>query len=130
MTEYYMLMYIWAQVPQCESKDKSRMISDWRRINRDNITLVEYYLVKKSDIFDYLEKCGFDKERLRKGVEYFRMNPDKKKVLTDFGFKFVTSRQFKESPVNVCIEKSVYNKICKAHRFIGKYDYESFKTQD
>lgn len=121
-TEYYILMYLWALVPQYKQGDK--MVSEWEKIKEDNITLVEYYVVKKSDIFQYLEECGFDKERLRNAVKYLRENADKDFVKTKFGFKFVISRQFRECPVNICIEKRVYNKICKLHRFVGMYDYE------
>lgn len=121
-TEYYILMYLWAQVPQYEKDGK--MVSEWQKINENNITLIEYYLVKKSDIFKYLEECGFDRERLKKAVEYLRSHPETDRVATNHGFKFVISRGFKECPVNICIEKKVYNKICKLHRFVGKYDYE------
>lgn len=124
-TEYYILMYLWAQVPQYEKEGK--MVSEWQKIKEGNITLVEYYLVKKSDIFDYLKNCGFDRERLKKAVDYLRNNPSIDRVNTPYGFKFVISRSFKECPVNICIERKVYNKICKLHRFVGKFDYESLK---
>lgn len=122
-TEYYILMYLWAQVPQYEKDGK--MVSEWQKISENNITLIEYYLVKKSDIFKYLEDCGFTKDRLKAAVEYLRSHPETDRVTTNHGFKFVISRGFKECPVNLCIEKKVYNKICKLHRFVGKYDYES-----
>ena len=116
-------MYLWAQVPQYEKDGK--MVSEWQKISENNITLIEYYLVKKSDIFKYLESCGFTKDRLKAAVEYLRSHPETDRVTTSHGFKFVISRGFKECPVNLCIEKKVYNKICKLHRFVGKYDYES-----
>ena len=121
-TEYYILMYLWAQVHQYEKDGK--MVSEWQKIKENNITLVEYYLVKKSDIFAYLEECGFTKERLRNAVKYLRNTPNVDRVNTKHGFKFVISRSFKECPVNICIEKRIYNKICKLHRFVGKFDYE------
>ena len=119
-TEYYILMYIWALVPQTENN--GRIFSDWKSIKDDNITLVEYFIVKKSDIFSYLEKCGFDEGRLRDAVRYLRENNDVDRVNTEHGFKFVISRKFKECPVNVCIERDVYKKICKMHGFAGKFD--------
>jgi len=127
-TEYYILMYLWAQVPQYEKDGK--MVSEWQKIREDNITMLEYYIVKKSDIYEYLQKCGFDKQRLRKAVKYLRTHPDTNKVQTNHGFKFVISRGFKECPVNICIEKRVYNKICKLHRYVGKYDYEKLIDYD
>jgi hypothetical protein len=121
-TEYYMLMYLWASVPQYYKDGK--LVSEWSHIKSDNITLIEYFLVKKSDILQYLKDCGFDKERLRNGVKYLRENTDKNVIKTNFGFKFVISRQFSECPVNICIERRIYNKICKLHRFVTKFDYE------
>lgn len=125
-TEYYMLMYLWAQVPQAMVNGKIK--PEWDKITRNNISLVEYYLVKKSDIFDYLKSVGFDKNRLRNGVKYLREHPEVNKIETKYGFKFVISRGFKECPVNICIEKQVYNKICKLHRFVGKYDFEDLSN--
>ena len=124
-TEYYILMYLWAQVPQYEKEGK--MCSEWQKIKDGNISLIEYYLVKKSDIFAYLEECGFTKERLRNAVRYLRDNPNVDRVTTKYGFKFVISRSFRECPVNICIEKRVYNKICKLHRYVGKFDYENLE---
>jgi hypothetical protein len=121
-TEYYMLMYLWANVPTYYDNNK-KLLSDWSKIKYDNITLIEYYLVKKDNILDYINKCGFDKDRLHKAVKYLRENPNVDRVPTKYGFKFVISRQFKECPVNICIDKSVYNKICTIHRHVGKFDY-------
>jgi hypothetical protein len=120
-TEYYMLMYLWAQVPSYYDKE-NRFTSDWSKINSDNITLIEYYLVKKDNILKYLNDCGFDKDRLHNAVKYLRENGNVNKVQTKYGFKFTISRQFRECPVNVCIDKTVYNKICTQHKFVGKYD--------
>lgn len=122
-TEYYILMYLWALVPQQIDREGKANVM-WEKIKEDNITLVEYYIVKKDDIFKYLEECGFDEQRLRDGVKYLREHPEKDNVKTKFGFKFVISRQFRECPVNICIEKRIYNKICILHRFVGKFDYE------
>ena len=90
-TEYYILMYLWALVPQTIDRNGKADVM-WEEIKEDNITLVEYYIVKKSDIFKYLEECGFDKQRLRDGVKYLREHPEKDFVKTKFGFKFVISR--------------------------------------
>ena len=121
-TEYYILMYLWASIPQYYEDDK--MVIEWQKINEDSITLIEYFLVKKSDIMEYIKDCGFDKKRLMDGVKYLREHEDKTRVQTKFGFKFVISRQFKECPVNLCIERRIYKKLCKLHRFVTKYDYE------
>lgn len=120
-TEYYMLMYVWAEVPQTiESKN---LKAEWGLINQDNLSLTEYFLVKKQDIMDYLESCGFNKNRLKEGVKYLRNNTDQKKVKTKYGFDFVISRQLKECPVNLCIRRDVYKKICIKHGYAQKYDY-------
>ena len=121
-TEYYILMYLWALVPQ--HKEVNKIVSEWKEIREDNISLVEYYLVKKSDILKYLEDCGFDEDRLRRGIEYMRKNQNNRVLRTRYGFKFVISPDKRECPVNICIDKSIYNKICKLHRFVGKFDYE------
>jgi hypothetical protein len=122
-TEYYMLMYLYALVPQKEVVDK--IVTEWEKINKENISLVEYFLVKKTDIMSYLKDCGFDEERLREGVKYLREHPEKEYVKTKFGFKFVISRQLKECPVNLCIERRIYDKICLAHKYVTKFDYKS-----
>jgi hypothetical protein len=122
-TEYYNLMYLWANVPTYYD-NTNKLISDWSKIKSNNITLIEYYLVKKDNILSYLNECGFDKDRLHKAVKYLRDNTNINRVKTKYGFKFVISRQFKECPVNVCIDKDIYNKICTLHRYVGKYDYE------
>ena len=79
--------------------------------------LKEYRLSPVIDVGDFETK-------LRNAVKYLRNTPNVDRVNTKYGFKFVISRSFKECPVNICIEKRIYNKICKLHRFVGKFDYE------
>ena len=122
-TEYYILMYLWASVPGQYREDDRKIVDyEWALINRNNIGLVEYYIVSKRDIMKYLDDCGFPEERLRRGVNYLRNNPSVDKVETQYGFKFVISRSFRECPVNVCINKSIYNRICLLHGYAEKFD--------
>ena len=122
-TEYYILMYIWASVPGKYKDSNTKYVDyDWKMIDRKNIGLVEYYIVSKKDILKYFSDCGFPEERLRNGVRYFRDNPGVDKIETQYGFKFVISRNFRECPINVCIDKSVYNRICLLHGYAEKYD--------
>lgn len=120
-TEYYMLMYVWAEVPQ--TVEFGMITSQWEMVNRNNISLVEYFLVKKQDIINYLEKCGFNKKRLKDGVKYLRENTKERRITTKYGFDFVISRQLKECPVNLCIRRNVYKEICIKHGYAQKYDY-------
>jgi len=108
-TEYYVLMYLYADV------DSSR----WMDIKEDNISLLEYYIVGKRDIMKYVNDCGFPRERLLDGVRYLRQHPEMTRVKTSYDFSFVISRQFKECPVNLCIHRNVYDKIAVRHGFVN-----------
>lgn len=127
-TEYYMLMYLWATIPQ-RYNNKNEIEIEWKYINSKNITLVEYFLVKKSKIIEYLEQCGFDKDRLREAAKYTREHTDKeneeiqKKCFNTYGFKFTINRSFPENPVNICIKRDVYKKICVLRDSATRCDY-------
>lgn len=119
-TEYYMLMYLWATVPQTVTNEI--LNAEWSKINRKNITLIEYILVEKQKIKEYLKECGFDENRLRNGANYIREHDDTDSYKTKHGFKFVISRNLKECPVNLCINRSVYLKLCAKHGYASQFD--------
>lgn len=112
-TEYYMLVYLKADIPNMED-DKP----DWRKITRDNITQAEYLLIKKYDILDYLNSIGFDKQRLQRGCNYLRSHNDRKRFDLSDDAKLVISRQFKECPVNAVIAKDRLMELSKMHGFV------------
>lgn len=119
-SEYYMLMYLWAGVPQTVVNGKLK--AEWKEIKRNNISLVEFYLVEKKKLQEYIKECGFDGERLKKGANYLREHMELDEVPTKYGFKFKISRKLRECPVNLCIDRQVYNKICTMHGYANKFD--------
>lgn len=105
-TQYYMLIYLKGNV------------SSWKDITEDNITEVEYYLVSKESIKNYLFSKGYGEEELRDLVAEIREDDDFQRKNTPHGFSFVISRKFIECPINVVISREVYDKIATFHRIV------------
>lgn len=131
-TKYYIIMYPHAEVQMYyrfnNNHNKKELLPEWVDITEENITGIEYYIIKKSNIMKYLEeKCGFDEKRLRNGVKYLRENKEVESIPIGHGVKFVKVKM-QESPINLCIERWVFNDICEKHGFASKFDNERNKN--
>lgn len=127
-TEYYIIMYPHAEVQMFyrfnNNHNEKELLPEWVDITEKKITGIEYYIIKKTDIMKYLEeKCGFDEERLRKGVKYLRENKEVYSISIGHGVRFIKV-ETQERPINLCIERRVFNDICKKRGFASKFDYE------
>lgn len=99
-TEYYMLM--WLTTPYSKK--------EWYKVNYDSIQKIDFALVSKNRIFEYLKENGLTKDELRKGCEKIRSIDDK--IATDIkGIDYTYSKQFAEKPINIKMCKDIYKKI-------------------
>lgn len=106
-TEYYLLGWIWADVPSTGYK-KGYQTYDWKSITKDNITRIELYLIKGQNIKNYLFEKGWTTERIirqdKKIRERGRTEP-KVKWIDNFKFTITTDESRPETPINIVIRK-------------------------
>lgn len=120
VTEYYLLLY-----PRSQKYYEEMQVAD-------DIDYIEYYLVKKTDIMDFLNSRGYDKERLKEVSDGMREEyiQEVRKGNGDPGtlrwnsdsqnFYFTLSGTLAEEPVNVVIKRQVYEHYSRAKGKIEK----------
>lgn len=102
-TQYYLLLWPYATVRDTNSTAPL--------FYEEDITKVDYVLVKRESVLRFLALKGFDKERLKKAVCYMRENVFtseqqdelKKRYKEKVGFYFMITRNLPETPVNVIL---------------------------
>ena len=107
-TEYYLMVWIHATKYD---------------FSKDDITWLEYALVKRSDIFRWLETQGLTKESLRKKDSLIRSTITQKGNIDkvdnkDYWFSY--SPQLGECPINLVIRKKIYLQFAVLH---GEFNY-------
>lgn len=127
-TEYYML--IWPNV-KCIKQDKQWIRKDIKKLQKDDFTIVEAFLVPKQGIRMELERRGYDREHLilyaQKMREMCSGKTDMKKETVDDEIEFSYSGQLAEKPVNVVIRKSLLQKLAKGIYLISADGYAVLK---
>ena len=80
--------------------------------NECEILNAEIALVMKDDIFKYLEKNGWTKDKLRIKANNIRNNNDKSfGDIAENGLKFSFSKKLPEQPINVLLSRETYEKF-------------------
>lgn len=127
-TEYYML--IWPNV-KCIQQGNQWIRKDIKNIEKDDFTIIEAMLVRKTDIRNALEKKGYDRKYL---LEYARRirnlysndEARKEEKLTD-DVKISFSGQLAEKPVNLVIQKKLLKKLAQGIYLISSDGYATIK---
>lgn len=112
-TEYYQVMWVWADVSKI-----GKWNYNWEEINRNNITKIEGYVIKKSVLQNYLNDLDLTKEKL------FSMRNDllkskEKYYLDDQKTRIQISFQLPEKPMNVIIDAEKL-KALSTHHFVQR----------
>lgn len=104
VTEYYMCIWLHAKTYNFKAED---------------ITWLEYALVSRKKILDYLDKeCNLSIERLRQDDDYIRENVTKQGPVgkdKEKDYWFFYSPQLGERPINLVVRKRVYLKLADLH---------------
>lgn len=127
-TEYYML--IWPNV-KCIQRGNQWIRIDIKNLEKDDFTIIEAMLVRKTDIRSALEEKGYDRKYL---LEYARRirslysNDDarKEEKLTD-DVKISFSGQLAEKPINLVIRKEFLKNLAKRIYLIASDGYATIK---
>ncbi len=129
-TEYYML--IWPNV-KCYRSDigKQWIRKDLDTLHKDDFTIVEAMLVKKSNLRNALEKQGYGRSHLIEYAKRFRnmyekSNQKEEEQLID-NIKISLSGQLAEKPVNLVIRKELLKGLAKAIYLISADGYAKIK---
>lgn len=108
ITEYYLMVWIHATKYD---------------FTKDDITWLEYALVRRSDIYKWLETQGLTKEKLREKDSIIRSTITQKGNIEKYDNKdywFSYSPQLGECPINLVIRKKIYLKFALLH---GEFSY-------
>lgn len=106
-TEYYLVLWIWADVDAV-----GREKYDWRQISEDTITKVEGVFLSKKSMREYASRLGVTPSVFRKLREDVSRNNNKK--LSDGGRIFLSS-QLSEQPMNLLIKKEQLIRMATYH---------------
>lgn len=107
-TQYYLLLYPRSQKYYTDMK------------SADDIDYIEYYLVERDKILNYLESKGYSKQRIMETVadmrrDYFDGDKGLNEDTCDPNFRFYLTGTLAEQPVNVVIKREIYDKISILH---------------
>lgn len=103
LTEYYLMVWIHATKYD---------------FSKDDITWLEYALVRRSDIYKWLETQGLTKNKLREKDSLIRSTTTQKgniDKLDNKDYWFSYSPQLGECPINLVIRKKVYLQFALLH---------------
>ena len=127
-TEYYML--IWPNV-RCTQERGQWVRKEIRDIRREDFTIVESMMIKKSDIRDRLCKQGYDRLHLIEYAKRYRELCEKKtgrqeEDILD-GIKIMFSGQLAERPINLVIRKELLIEMAKRVYLISADGFATIK---
>lgn len=115
-TEYYHIMWIWADVSK-----KGQFKYTWQEINQQNITKVKGLFIKKSVIQNYLSELNIRQQNL--WVLRSQLQTRKKPIIQLDSFsKVMISHYLKEKPMNIVIN-------AKKLEELASYQYEQLVEQ-
>ena len=123
-TEYYML--IWPNV-KCIRQGDQWIRKDIQNLSKDDFTIVEAMLIKKSDIRMELAKQGYDRGRLIERAKQFRalygmaVQKQDEPLINNVRISF--SGQLAEKPVNLVIRKELLRRLAKGIYLISSDGY-------
>ena len=106
-----------------DSLDTTHYLFCWlsatkRWFGKDDIKWLEYALVRKADLIEYLESEGLTKEHIIKNRDWILKNVHEKGAVgknKHKDFYFYYSPQFVERPVNIIVKKDVYLNLSLLH---------------
>lgn len=109
-TEYYLFGWLnKADIPYIE--DFNRYDTD--KITKDNIKELDWALVEKKKIFNFLEDKGWTAEKLAKQDTRIRENGRVRTKEFIDGISFRYSDTYIEKPINILLKKDIYLKLSK-----------------
>ena len=106
-----------------DSLDTTHYLFCWlsatkRWFGKDDIKWLEYALVRKADLIEYLESENLTKEHIIKNRDWILKNVHEKGAVgknKHKDFYFYYSPQFVERPVNIIVKKDVYLNLSLLH---------------
>lgn len=106
-----------------DSLDTTHYLFCWlsatkRWFGKDDIKWLEYALVRKADLIEYLESEDLTKEHIIKNRDWILKNVHEKGAVgknKHKDFYFYYSPQFVERPVNIIVKKDVYLNLSLIH---------------
>ena len=114
-TEYYLFGWILkADIPYIEGEKRY----DTDKITKDNIKSIQWALVKRSDIIEFLENKGWTLERLSEQAEKMRKQDFLKTKEFIDGLLFSYSNSYFEKSITVLLKKETYINISRLHGII------------
>ena len=127
-TEYYML--IWPNI-KCNLQNGKWIRKEIKDIRKDDFTIIEALMIKKSDLRERLGSQGYDRIRL---IEYARRFRDMcgkaderfEEDIID-GVKIVFSGQLAERPINLVIRKELLMEMAKRAYLISADGFATIK---
>ena len=121
-TEFYLIGWIWADVPIKEYNKQGYPVYDWTKITKDNIIKIEVYFIRVQDIKDYLEKKKWTDERIIRQDEKIRKNgrTESEDWIDNIKFTITIKEGRPEKPINIVIRKPVLKKIATYVKEIRK----------
>ena len=127
-TEYYML--IWPNV-KCIQQGNQWIRKDIKSLGKNDFTIIEAMLVRKTDIRHALKRIGCDRRHLLKYAKDIRKlcsdeNVKREKDLTG-DVKVSFSGQLAEKPVNLVIQKKLLKKLAQGIYLISSDGYATIK---
>ena len=115
-TQYYPLLY-----PKSD-----KYYTNMKTI--DDIDSIEYYLVDRQKILNYLNSKGYGREEITDTVAFMREDYDgvSKNLIRESehyndGFFFCLTGHLAEQPINVVIKRYVYDRLSVLHGFVNKH---------
>ena len=104
-TEYY--LFGWIVKADIPFDDKIKRYNT-NLINKDNILILDWALVSRKRIFDFLNDKGWTLEKIRMQNDKIRKNRGvkTKEFINDVSFRF--SNSYVEEPVNILLKKDTY----------------------
>jgi len=114
-TEYYILGWLLdADIPYIEEKKRY----DTNLIDRSNIKRLQWALVKRDKILDFLKNKGWTIEKLAKQDEQIRNQGyvKTKDFIDDISFRY--SDGYIEKPINILLKKDTYLKLSELNGIV------------
>lgn len=92
----------------------------YHKITRDNIHQLQYAIVKRSDVMDFLKSKGWTSDKIRRQDDAIRkrgyiINPHT--FIDEVSFAF--SPQLQEQPINILLRKQTYMRLATHKGIIG-----------
>jgi hypothetical protein len=113
-TEYYLCGWIdMADIPDIGNGNY-----DYSKISKNNIKKLEWVLVSRKILFNFLKDRGYDKTLLKRQDTLIRQRGyvKTKEFINDITFRY--SPKYKEEPINVLLKREKYIELSDMHGII------------